>query len=390
MKAVRHWRLLPLLVGVLVHGVGAQAIPQATVDRIVRFTATDGTPLEGKLSIPRGAEGRVPVLFVLHGAGPRNYDHALRYRDSAGVVQTVRYYDYFAWQLAERGMALFRMSKRGTASDSTGRPTVDRKVFSTATPSVLLADYARGLAAVRGEAGVDSDRIVLFGSSEGTRLAPQLALRAPDGIRGLVLTAYAADNSRETVTWQNTVGPWRNVRRLIPAADDDTLTRTEWDAAVAASPGIAQQIAFPALDRDGDGRLTASELAAAVKPRLDAITAAVRDGNDDLIWQAVVNLTSAYLREDWDGPPTVEHLLKVRLPIAIVHGSLDGTTRIEGVLEARNAFQRAGRTDLTVQIHERLDHDLGWTPQTASQGGPLPFREAFDFAARFAGARLPR
>lgn len=362
--------------------LGAQAIPELTDDRIVRLVATDGTPLEGKLSLPRGRRGPVPVVMMLHGAGPRTFDHALRYRDAAGQVRTMRYYDHHAWLLAERGIAFFRISKRGVSADSTGRPSVDRAVFSTATPSVLLDDYRRALEGLRREPGVDSTRIILMGSSEGTRLAPRLVQASPSGIRGLVLMSYAADNSQQTVVWQNTTGPWRNVRALIPAADDDTLTRAEHEAAVQRSPRLAQQLPFASIDPDGNGVATASDLAALVRPRLDAILAAVRDGGDDLLWQAVVNLTSAYLREDWDGPPTAELLLRVPVPVAILHGRLDGATRVDGVAETVEAFRRAGRRDLTVRLYDRLDHDMGWTTEAAAAGGPEAFRDAFDLAAK--------
>jgi cephalosporin-C deacetylase-like acetyl esterase len=54
------------------------------VDLFIRFSATDGTPLEGKLSLPAGAQGPVPVVFRLHGAGPRTVDNAIQYRASVG------------------------------------------------------------------------------------------------------------------------------------------------------------------------------------------------------------------------------------------------------------------------------------------------------------------
>jgi len=344
-----------------------------TNDRVLHFTASDGTPLEAKLSVPAGASGAVPVVFLLHGAGPRNFDHALQYRDAAGQRQVTRYYDYFAGQLADRGVAVFRMSKRGCSADpATGRPIVDRAVFSTATPTVLLDDYRQALEALRRQGDVDASRIVLLGSSEGTRLAPRLALASPGGIVGMVLASYSADPMKETVIWQNSVGPWRNIQKLIPAAADDRLTRAEYDQAVAATPVLAPQLPFALFDVDKDSTVTPSEVATALRPRLNAIVGAVHARNDELIWQAVANLTSAYLREEWEAPPTVEQLLRVTIPIGIFHGDLDGSTRVEGVRETADAFQRAGRTNLTVRIYPGYDHDLNWTPAVAASGGPPP------------------
>src|SRR5688572_16778505 len=106
------------------------AIAAAPVDIVIQFTAADGTPLEAKLTVPAEAKGPVPVVFKLHGAGPRNYDHFVQYRDAGGQLQVLKYYDSYAGELARRGVAFFRMSKRGCTNDPrTGRPIVDRAVF---------------------------------------------------------------------------------------------------------------------------------------------------------------------------------------------------------------------------------------------------------------------
>ena len=357
------------------------APPAEVVDSVIRFTAADGTPLEAKLSFPAGAKDPVPVVFLLHGAGPRNYDHALRYRESNGQIRTYRYYDFHASELAKRGLAFFRMSKRGVTADSLGRPQVDRAAFSKATPSILLDDYARAIDVLRGRKEVDASRIVLAGSSEGTRLAPQLALRSPSGIAGLVLMSYQSVNHRETVVWQNTVGPWRNIQKLVPSAADGRLTRVEYDAAVAREATLARRLPFAPLDTNGDSTITQEELAGLNRQRLDAILAAVEQRNDDLIWQAVLNLSSAYLLEDWSGEPTSTMLLKLSVPLAIFHGELDGSTSVEGVRETESAFRATGKTNLTVRVYPEHDHDLNWTIESARAGGTVPFQDAFAFAA---------
>lgn len=367
-------------------GAEGQAItgpPAAKVAEVlIRFAATDGTPLEAKLTVPTDAKGPVPVMYHLHGAGPRNYDNPVaQYRDAGGQLQIYRYYDFYSHELARRGLAFFRLSKRGCTIEPSGRPAVDRNVFSKATPRVLLDDYAKGLDALRERKEIDPSRIVLSGASEGTRLAPPLALRSPAGIVGIVLAGYAADNQRDLVVWQNTVGPWRNIQKLIPAAADGTLTRAEYDAAVEEDSSVATKLPFAAVDPDADGIVTAADMANLVRPRLDAILKAVDEGDDDFIWQTVLNLSSAYLRDGWDSEPNFITLLKLNIPLALFHGELDGTTRVEGVREAEAAFRAAGKTNLAVHIYPGHDHDLNWTLQTSANGGPKPFQEMFTFAA---------
>jgi alpha-beta hydrolase superfamily lysophospholipase len=133
--------------------------------------------------------------------------------------------------------------------------------------------------------------------------------------------------------------------------------------------------------------VTPAETATLLRPRLDAILAAVDERNDEFLWQSLSNLSSGYLLDWWDTEPLYVLLLKLDVPIAIFHGELDGATRVEGVRETAAAFEAAGRDELTVRIYPGHDHDLNWTVDSALQGGPAPFRDAFDFMAGLVGTR---
>lgn len=355
--------------------------PDAATDLVFTFEAADGTPLEAKLTLPAGRRGPAPVVFYLHGAGPRSYDNPYRYMDADGERRIARYLDFHAAHLAQRGIAFCRMSKRGcTALPEAPWMRLDRAVFSTATLSVLLEDYATGLRMLRTRPEIDPTRIVLLSSSEGTRLAPRLAAMLPDGIAGIAMVGYAADNARDTIVWQSSEGPWRNVQHLVPAARDGTLTRAEFDAAVLDRPALASTLPFDALDADRDGALTAEDLRAINRPRLDAILSAVERGDDDFLWRHLMNLTAAHLREWWQDEPNHAALRRLApdLPLAIFHGALDGTCRVEGVEEAEAAFRQAGRTNLAVFIDPDGDHDLDWSHETASAGGPAMYVTVFE------------
>ena len=373
--------VLTLILGAAHRSLAAQAPPGGR-DVLMQFKATDGTPLEAKLSLPADATGPVPVVFFLHGAGPRNYNHAVSAsRDTDGQIRVVNYYDYYAREQAKRGIAFFRMSKRGCTVGPNGLPQVDRAVFSKTTSTILVDDYAVALAALRARSEIDPARVIVAGSSEGTRLAAHLALRAPAGIIGLVLSSYQGDNIRDTVTWQNTYGSWRAISSLIPGTKADARTRPEWDAAVTSNAGLAQQVPFATFDTDKDGVMTEAEVRTLVSPRLGVILKAIEDGDDDFIWKSQVNLSSAYMRDGWTDPPTSAFLLKLNVPVGIFHGELDGTTRVEAVRETEAAFKAAGKSNLTVKTYAGLEHNLGWTVQGASGDGPAPYQDGFAFAA---------
>ncbi len=362
----------------------AQA-PVISHDIVLDLAAADGTPLHGKLTLPPRAEGRVPVVFFLHGAGARTYDSPFVHRGPDGKAALGRYLDFHARELGKLGLALFRISKRGCdVSAELPGMTVDREVFGKATLNVLLDDYAAALAVLRERAEIDPTRIVLMGSSEGTRLAPMLARRSGDGIVGLALMAYAADNAKRTIEWQNTIGPWRNVQHLVPAARDGELTKEEYDAFAKDNAAAARALPFAALDADKDGKLDPADMERAIAPRLRAILAAVEKRDDEFLWKNLSRLSAGYLLDWWDGEATKDILLALDKPVAIFHGTLDGSCRVEGVRETEAAFRAAKRTDLTVFLYEGADHDLEWTAETSKDGGPPAYRDAFAWTARIA------
>lgn len=388
MPSRQHVMSRLIAIGGLSRVLQAQPVPSLR-EELVRLRSADGVELEGKLTLPSDGV-RPPVVFFLHGAGARTYDHQIRYRARNGEILQTRYYDYFARELAARGVALFRMNKRGVTVDSTGGTVIERAKFSMATPTVLLGDYSAGLNALRMRADIDPDRIVLYGQSEGTRLAARLVGTSPTGIRGLVLTSYSGDNTHDTVVWQNTIGPWRNVASMIPSASAGELPMAAYEAAAAANPVLRRVLPFGALDRNGDGVLTTDELQQVTRPRLDAVLRAVADRDDEYLWENFLNLTSAYLLDDWESPRTWEYLFRTRVPIRIFHGALDAVTRVEAVEEVERVYRAAGRAELEVRVYPGFGHDLGWTPEAALGPGPMPLRESLDAAAALARGALRR
>lgn len=370
------------------------AIPEQSATRLapgerrVRVRTADGLSLEGKLSLPPEVRGPVPTVFFLPGAGPFTFDRPLVYPDLSKQdelfppMKTYSYYDFFARELTARGFGLFRMNKRGCGIvlDAEGLPReiCNRTIFSKATPSVLLTDYQNALAELRRQPGVDPNRIILLGASEGTRLAVRLAAAAPPGVRAVAMMGYAGDNTHNTLVWQHTVGPWRNVAKLFDENNDGRIVRAEYDAAVSRSGKLLMDaLPFEQLDRDHNGTITPQEMNHGAQ--LDLVLKAVRERDDDFLWDNLLQLSSAYLLEDWEAAPLHHELLTLDLPLAVFHGEDDGTCRVEAVREAQQAFQRASRTNLSVRTYPKTDHNLNWTRFLRDGTTPEAFEDLFEF-----------
>lgn len=130
--------------------------------------------LEGTLSRPKKASGRLPALFFLSGSGLQDRDGF-----SQGIdVGTHQILD----ALGSAGFVVLRMDDRGTGG-STG--PLDELAFDD-----LVEDGRRALRFLRARPEVDPARIGLLGHSEGGLSGPLLAREG--GVAALVLLAAPA------------------------------------------------------------------------------------------------------------------------------------------------------------------------------------------------------
>lgn len=129
----------------------------------VSVSLADGSRIGGFLYRPDGPE-KVPLVVCSHGLGSH--------------YQSMQ---PWAEQLSRLGLAAFCFDFRGTGSTlSTGDPT-EMSVLTETQDILQLLDAAAGWD------GIDAERIVLFGESQGGMASAVAAGRAPDKVAGLVL-----------------------------------------------------------------------------------------------------------------------------------------------------------------------------------------------------------
>ena len=363
-------------------------------ERIITFHTEDHQVLEGKLSMPVGQQGSVPVVFFLPGAGPWTFDRPVVYPDpnDKGIppkTMVYNYCDFYAKELTRKGIAFFRINKRGCAAIKK-KPyrLVNRAIFSNATPSILLSDYRAALSALRKQSDIDANRIVLLGASEGTILAPQLALEKPEGIVAVAMIGYVEDNARDVLMWQHTRGAWRNMALLFDGDGNGEITPTEFNNGPNLSGTKAfQSTIFRKIDLDGDGVLKPKDMYKANATKLQSILRAVEERDDDYLWHNVLNLSSAYLLEGWSRQPNHKILLKLQVPVAIFHGQMDGTCRVEGVVKTQQVFKKLGRMNLDVRIYPQAGHNLNWVKHLFERRTPKAFEDIFEYIENIVGGK---
>lgn len=136
--------------------------------------------LPGKLTLPKGVEGNVPVVVLVHGSGPNDMD------ESVGPNRPFR---DLAVGLAQKGIAVLRYDKRTkvygnrTAKVSGGKLNYDAESVDDALQALRL---------VAKQPGIDAKRVYVLGHSLGGMLLPRIAMRSELKLAGLIALAAAA------------------------------------------------------------------------------------------------------------------------------------------------------------------------------------------------------
>jgi dipeptidyl aminopeptidase/acylaminoacyl peptidase len=145
-----------------------------TAHKLVEYTASDGTKIEGFLSLPTGREGPTATILFPHG-GPGA-------RDSNG-------FDYWSSFFVNRGYAVFRPNFRGSSGYGYEFSQSQMRNWGLIMQDDLT-DAANWLVT---EKITDPKRICIVGASYGGYAAAMAAVKTPDLFRCAVSFAGVSD-----------------------------------------------------------------------------------------------------------------------------------------------------------------------------------------------------
>ena len=202
---------------------GAPSGAPYTADEVTVRTAA-GHSLSGTLTIPKGANGRLPAVITITGSGQEDRDEFIP------LVPNYRPFRQLADTLGRRGIAVLRLDDRGI-NGSGGD-------VRNATSADFANDIRAGIEFLRARADIDPARIALFGHSEGGMIGPMVA--ATDSkLAGVVIFAGPAYTGRRILDFQ-----LRNLvmgDSAIPAAKKDSAVKAQvaaWDATSGKAPWV--------------------------------------------------------------------------------------------------------------------------------------------------------
>ena len=163
----------------------------------------DGVKTGAQLTLPAVGNGPFPGVLLIHGSGTTDMNETIR---SSKPFWEISEY------LSERGFAVLRYDKRGIGEGGT---IINTSIWGNMTINDLIEDSKKALNVLMQQPEVDPKRISLVGHSEGTIIAPRVAIDNSTNVKNIVLMGIAAQNALDLEYYQDVLAPVEYAHQVV-------------------------------------------------------------------------------------------------------------------------------------------------------------------------------
>ena len=156
-----------------------------------------GLKTNAQLTYPAVGKGPFPGVLLISGSGAQDKNGTIGYVHENGSEPLTPYLQ-IAQYLSERGLAVLRYDKRGIGANI----TIDQNVWGNSTINDLILDAEKALNILTLQPEVDPNRISIIGHSQGTIIAPRVAIDNSAKVKNIILMGIVASNSQDLVRLQ--------------------------------------------------------------------------------------------------------------------------------------------------------------------------------------------
>lgn len=175
----------------------AQQYIQTIKSRNLVIDLGNGVKTKAQLTLPAVGKGPFPGVILISGSGAQDKNETLGFVHKNGPKTPTPFWQ-IAQYLSERGFGVLRYDKRGVSANV----TLDTNVWGNATVNDLIHDAEKALNVLIQQPEVDPKRISIIGHSEGTIIAPRVAIDNSTMVKNIVLMGTVAQNARDIGHYQ--------------------------------------------------------------------------------------------------------------------------------------------------------------------------------------------
>jgi uncharacterized protein len=157
----------------------------------------NGVKTKAQVTLPAVGKGPFPGVLLISGSGANDKNETLGVVHKNGPKPPTPLWQ-IAQYLSERGFVVLRYDKRGISANY----TINQNIWANTTINDLIHDAEKALNVLTMQPEVDPKRISLIGHSEGTVIAPRVAIDNLTKVKNIILMGTVAQNLRDIVYYQ--------------------------------------------------------------------------------------------------------------------------------------------------------------------------------------------
>ncbi|MDQ3840812.1 MAG: alpha/beta fold hydrolase, partial [Thermoproteota archaeon] len=181
-----------------------------------------------QLTIPAIGNGPFPGVLLITGSGAEDMNETAGYIRIDNATGSKIYPSTPLFQIAEylsdRGFVTLRYDKRGVGTNHT---ILDSNVWGNLTINDIEQDANKALAVLTQQPEVDNSKITVLGHSEGTVIAPRVAIDNPSKVKNIVLMGAVAQNGSEMLEFQAVSLPLLYAKEVLDKNHNGSLSVQE-------------------------------------------------------------------------------------------------------------------------------------------------------------------
>ncbi|MGA9936365.1 MAG: alpha/beta fold hydrolase, partial [Nitrososphaeraceae archaeon] len=186
----------------------AQPSAQTVKHRDLTIDLGNGVKTNAELTVPVVGVGPFPGVLLIPGSGAIDLNGTVGNvlvdnKTGSKIYPSAQSYFQIAEYLSERGFAVLRYDKRGVGSNLT---ILDADVWGNVTFDHLKEDAERALSVLLEQPEVNATKkATLIAHSEGTMVAPRIAIEDPNKVKNMILMGVVAQNLIKDILYSQVV-----------------------------------------------------------------------------------------------------------------------------------------------------------------------------------------